>query len=333
MVSKKIKVSTIGVGHLGAIHCKLLAENNEIEFAGVYDKSEQHCIKIADQYKVNCFSKLEDAINYSDALIIAAPTIHNKEIATEVIKNGKHCFIEKPVCSNSKEANDLLQLAKNYNKVKIQIGHIERFNPAILEAKKYNLNPLFIEAHRLSQFKPRSTDVSVVYDLMIHDIDLVLWLTNSDIKQISANGVSVITDTIDVANARIEFENGMVANLTASRLSAKSMRKFRIFQNDGYYSLDFAKGELELFRIIDNNTSSIKKENIIPTQLLGDLPKLKDKSIIYEMPEVNKINAMAEEQNIFFGSILENNEVGCSLADGIKALQVADKINEMIMQN
>ena len=326
----KLNVSVIGVGHLGAIHCKLLANNQAINFVGVYDENNERKKLIAEQFNVISFENYSNAITNSDAIIISVPTNFHKYFAEKTILEQKHCFIEKPVCSNLNEAKSLFELSNKYPQIKIQIGHIERFNPAMLSAKKYDLNPLFIEAHRLSQFKPRSTDVSVVYDLMIHDIDLVLLLSDSKPTKIFANGIAVITDSIDVANARIEFENGLVANLTASRISTISMRKFRIFQNKSYFSLDLAKGQLEAFKMVDTDSKNDEEKDIVSTKILGELPIFEDKKIVYEVSEVSSINAMAEEQQFFFDSIIEDKDTGCSLYEGIKALEVAESINDMI---
>ena len=326
-----LKISVIGVGHLGAIHCGLLAKNKSVNFIGVYDTDANKKIKQANLHNVNAFDTVDVAIDSADAVIVVVPTIFHKEVAEKILTSGKHCFIEKPVCSNLYEAKKLLELEKRYA-VKIQIGHIERFNPAIISAQKHTLNPSFIEAHRLSQFRPRSVDVSVIHDLMIHDIDLSLWLANgSRVESIDANGVSIITDTIDLASARIKFENGMVANLTASRISAKPMRKFRIFQKHSYFSLDLASGKVEAFRIIDNITDNSTTEISVPTEMLGEIPALKDKKIVYEMLEIPSINAMAIEQQSFIDSIIHNKLVACSLLEGVNALEIAERINELVM--
>ncbi len=329
---RKIKISVIGLGHIGSIHCKLLAKNKSIDFVGVYDADIKRKYEVAAEYKVKYFADISDTILNSDAVIIATPTIYHKEIAKKVISAGKHCFIEKPVCSNTKEAEELLRLSARNHNLKIQVGHIERLNPAVLSAKRYNLNPLFIEAHRLSEFRARSTDISVVYDLMIHDIDLVLFLTNSKLKSISASGVSIITDSIDLANARLEFENGLVANLTASRVSVKPMRKFRIFQKDAYLSLDLIRYNLEVFKILECQGMDITSDNLLPTQKLIDLPTIEDKKIVFENPKITPANPMEIQQSNFITSIIGQPIITCTLYEGVEALKVAERINEMIIK-
>jgi predicted dehydrogenase len=322
----KLKISIIGTGHLGSIHCKLLAQNSGVDFIGVYDVDIKKSSEIGKLYNISIFNSLKEIIDNSDAVILVAPTIYHYDIAKQIMEAGKHCFIEKPVCSNLKDACKLLELEKKNNNLKIQIGHIERFNSAVKEISKYNVSPQFIEAHRLSQFNSRATDVSVIHDLMIHDIDLSLFLINSKIKDIDANGVSIITNKIDLANARIKFENGVVANLTASRVSAKSMRKFRIFQKYGYFSLDLMKGETEIFKIVDDSNSSM-------TNLLGSIPELEGKNIVYEKPKISKINAMADEQQSFIDSIINDRVVKCTLQEGLKALEIAEIISNLIENN
>ena len=327
---KKIRISVVGLGHIGKIHCKLLAKNKSVDFVGVYDIDIKRKYTIAAEYKVKYFADISDTILNSDAVIIATSTIHHKEIAKKVILAGKHCFIEKPVCSNVKEAEELLRLSARHHNLKIQVGHIERLNPAILSAKRYNLNPVFIEAHRLTEFQARSTDISVVNDLMIHDIDLVLFLTNSKVKNIYASGVSIITDSIDLANARLELENGLIANLTASRISTKSERKFRIFQKDTYLSLNLKEYNLEIFKMIDCKGMDITADNLLPTQKLIDLPTIEDKKIVFETPKITKANSMEIEQSNFISSIIGQPIITCTLYEGVEALKVAERISEII---
>jgi predicted dehydrogenase len=330
-----MKISIIGTGHLGSIHCKLLKTNEHIDFVGLYDANSERANAISQEYNVKSFSNIEETILSSDAVIIVVPTVKHFEIANQCLKNGKHCFIEKPVTSTVNEAKELIEISKQNPKLKIQVGHIERFNPAVKSALQYDLNPMFIEAHRLSQFRPRATDVSVIHDLMIHDIDLVMWLVKSKVKSINANGLSVITNTVDIANARICFENGAVANLTASRISANPLRKIRFFQKFGYISVDLSKPNLDVFRLAkegENNT------NAIPASMLGAIDNLSelgipDINIVFEKPEIIPTNAMAEEQNSFINSILNNTNPLVTLEQATVALEVAEEIVKQIQNN
>jgi predicted dehydrogenase len=334
---KQLKISLIGIGHLGKIHCKLLTENqhiknNSAQFVGVYDVNTLSAIQIAQQYNINYFNNIDDAISAADAIFIVAPTSFHYEIAKKCLEYGKHCFIEKPVAASIEEAKLLIHTSKQNPNLIIQVGHIERFNPAITAALQYNISPIFIEAHRLSQFRARATDVSVIHDLMIHDIDLILWLVNSPIKNIDANGVAVITNTIDIANARLNFENGTVANITASRISAKPMRKIRMFQNKCYISIDLAKSELDIFRMEDDNGEN--HPNAIPAAMLGEIDGLYDNScIILEKPEIIPANAMANEQDAFIESILNETPPLINIVQATKALEVAEEIGKIINNN
>ena len=380
-----MKISIIGTGHLGKIHCKLLSENNllttnkQVEFIGLYDANTERASVIAREYKVKNFATVEETILASDAVIIVVPTVNHFEIAKQCLENGKHCFIEKPVTSTVAEANELLKIAKQNPKLKVQVGHIERFNPAIKAALNHtfpsrhcersvaihktekidchaeaarndggekdsdivnnssNFQPMFIEAHRLSQFRPRATDVSVIHDLMIHDIDLVLWLVKSKIKSISANGLSVITNTVDIANARICFENGAVANLTASRISANPLRKIRFFQKFCYISVDLSKPDLDIFRLAKEGENN---PNAITASMLGAIDNLDELdnanifknniNIVFEKPKIIPTNAIAEEQNTFITSILDNTEPLVTLEQATAALEVAEEIMKQV---
>ena len=327
-MEKKLKVSVIGIGHLGNFHCKVLRANQDVEFAGVYDILPERTQKGAEDYLCTGFSSLAECINNSDALIIAVPTSVHFEVAKECIDKQKHCFIEKPITEKVDEANKLIQLAEE-NKIKIQVGHIERFNPAFTSLHEFNIQPLFIEAHRLGQFKPRARDVSVIHDLMIHDIDIVLQLINSKIKKIDANGVSVLSETTDIANARITFENGAVANLTASRISANQMRKMRIFQKDAYISIDFLDHSAEVFNIIDSDKTHSAK---LATMLGSIDSNNTNRSIYYIKPEIIKTNAIEEEQKAFFDSILNNKKTAVDATAATNALEVAEYILKEIAE-
>ena len=322
-----LKVSVIGVGHLGAIHAKLWKQLDNIEFVGIYDANEERAKKVAEEQNCKYFTSLDEIIQASDAITISASTTSHYEIAKKCLEQNKHCFIEKPITSTYKEAQELIALAKE-KKALIQVGHVERFNPAIAALKSYSLNPLFIEAHRLSQFKPRATDVSVIHDLMIHDVDIVLSLVKSPVTSIDASGVAVLTDTIDIANARLKFENGAVVNLTASRISQQNMRKMRMFQNKAYISIDFGKGETQVFKIQDENEP---KHDVDIAYMLGAIDTgTKNVSIIFEQPKVPEINAIDEEHRAFVRSIELNEPIAVSAEDAAEALRIVDLISEQI---
>ncbi len=329
-MKNKLKVSVIGVGHLGLIHTKLLKQSKYAQLAGVYDTDTRKTQNVADEFNCKAFKKIEEAIDASDAVIIATPTCTHFEIAKKCIDQSLHCFIEKPITATFRQASKLIQLAKE-KKVLIQVGHVERFNPALKAIMKYKPEPLFIESHRLSQFKPRAIDVSVVSDLMIHDIDIVLWLVKSKLSKVYANGVAVLTNTIDIANARLEFENGTVVNLTASRISAKPTRKMRIFQRQTYFSLDFANQSVEIYRIanIDEIGNTAK-----PAFMLGSIGAApRNVTIVYETPEVEETNAIFEEHNSFFRAILYGEQIPISAVEASKALKVSEIIEKKIKKS
>lgn len=322
----KLKVSVIGVGHLGSIHAKLWKQHERAELVGVYDVNTESAAIKAQELNVPLFDSIDYAIAESDAITIAVPTSEHFDVAMQCLQQNKHVLIEKPITHTYQQALTLIEEAKKRNLI-IQVGHVERFNPALVAANEYNLHPLFIETHRLSQFRPRATDVSVIHDLMIHDIDIVLWLAQSSAKSISANGVAVLTETPDLANARVEFENGCVANFTASRISAAPMRKMRIFQKNAYLSLDFAKPSIEVYRLADND----EKSSGVPAMMLGQIEQgTKQKNIVYEQPTVVQSNAIAEEQKSFIASVLDNAPVSVTATDAAEALRIAEEITRII---
>lgn len=323
----KIKVGVIGTGHLGRIHAKLWNENTNAELVGIFDANPDRNIEISNEFNIKAFDSINTLIDSCDALTIAVPTSIHHEIAKICIEKGKHCLIEKPITENFAQAVELIENAKN-NNLLIQVGHVERFNPVIAAIREYQINPMFIEAHRLSQFKPRATDVSVIHDLMIHDIDILLWLIKSEVSDIDANGVGVLTDTIDIANARIKFRNGAVANITASRISANPMRKMRIFQKNAYISLDFGNQNVEIFRLGEDAPENAMA---IPTTMLGDIDEaLRNKNIIYEKPVVPKLNAIAEEQNAFIDAINNKIPVAVGAYEASQALKIAEEIQNLV---
>lgn len=329
-MNTKINVSVIGSGHLGRMHIKNLKEiereSDYVKLSGVYDIDSEKVNSVSSEFDVAAFDSFDELLNNSNAIIIVTPTSTHYEIASKAIEQNKNIFIEKPVTDDINDAHKLLEVSKG-KEVKIQVGHIERFNPALLSLEKYNLSPLFIETHRLAQFNPRGTDVSVVQDLMIHDIDVILNIVKSGVQSIHANGVAIITDKIDIANVRIKFDNGCVANITSSRISQNKMRKMRIFQRNAYISIDFLKNSSEVFRLVDSESS----ESINPVFSLGTLKRdEKDFNIVYEQPPIEEINPMKYELNKFIDCIITGTEPVVQLEDGIQALEVATRINEEI---
>lgn len=325
----KLNIGVIGTGHLGKIHTKLWSLNDNVNLKGIYDPNVETSKIVAEEFNCISFSSLEEMCNEVDAVTISSPTSFHFENAEYCIKKGVHCLIEKPITSTYEEAVKLIELAKEFG-VKLQVGHVERFNPAIAAAKKFNIVPRFVETHRLSQFKPRAIDVSVIHDLMIHDLDILLWMMDSKVKSIDANGVNILTDTTDIANARITFENGAVANITASRISAKPMRKMRIFQKDMYLSIDFGVPEVEAFRIMPEGDMP---EAGVPAAMLGTLNAgVQNKNIYYHKPEINSTNAIAEEQNAFAQAVTEGNPIPVRAEDAAEALRIAEIIEQKIRE-
>ena len=316
-----LNVGVIGVGHLGSLHAKMYSQIASVKFVGVYDTDPQRAEKLAAEFGIKAFSTLDDLLSQVDAVSIATATQSHYDVAMQVIKRGVHLLIEKPITATIEQAKAVTERAETKG-LKLQVGHIERFNPAILALEPYNITPLFIESHRLAQFNPRGSDVAVVLDLMIHGIDLILSLVKSKVTRIDANGIAVISGTPDIANARLQFENGCVANVTASRISQNKMRKMRLFQRDAYISIDFAQGLAEVFRLVDEETPNLK-----PTMMLGKIDQGKHKRIIvYEQPEVKEVNALKYELERFVESVQKNTETPVTGHDGLHALEVAQEI-------
>ncbi len=319
MSTKLIKIGVFGAGHLGKIHLKLLNESKKFSLVGFYDVNPEYSMKIEKQFGYKYFNDSNLLIESSEALAIITPTQFHHEIAIKCLKKNKHIFIEKPIAQNVNEADEIVRLSKE-KKVIGQVGHVERFNPAFNSIKKIIENPMFIESHRLSEFNPRGTDVSVVLDLMIHDIDIVLSLISSEVKNISSSGVSVISDSPDIANARIEFCNGAVANLTASRISLKNMRKLRFFQKETYISVDLFNKKVEVVKMID------APRELDQYSLTLENAEGKKKQILFKNPEIMNYNAIQIELENFANSINDNKEPIVTLEDATKALKVAHSI-------
>lgn len=324
---KKVKVSVIGVGHLGKIHSKLWKTIDGAELIGVFDTNSKVAQEVAKDLNCIAFKSLYEVIANSQAVTISSVTKSHFSIAKKMIENQIHTFIEKPITSNYSESKKLLEIASK-NNVLIQVGHVERFNPALQALKEHSLKPLFIEVHRLSQFKTRATDVSVIYDLMIHDIDIILWLVKSKVKKIEANGVAIITETPDIANARIMFENGTIANLTASRISASPMRKLRIFQRDAYFSIDLGNQQVDVFKLMDGKPDPEKYP--LAVNLGSILETDNPKNIVYQKPDVPKLNAIQEEQKSFINSIINKQPIAVTASEAAEAVRIAEVITKKI---
>lgn len=314
-----LKAGVLGAGHLGKIHLKLLKQSKKFELIGFYDPIKENAIKVAQEFGYKMFDSIDELIDSVDVVNIVTPTLNHHDCAINAIKKGKHIFIEKPITKTVQEAEEIRDLIKK-NHVRGQVGHVERFNPAFTAVKDKIENPMFIESHRLAEFNPRGTDVPVVLDLMIHDIDIILSVVKSKIKNIHASGVSVISETPDIANARLEFENGCVANLTASRISMKNMRKSRFFQKDAYISVDFLDKKCELVKMQDvpNNPDEF-------AMILQNAEGIK-KQIYFENPTVTNNNAILDELESFADAINSNTTPIVSLHEGTEALRVAQQI-------
>ena len=314
-----LKVGVLGAGHLGKIHLKLLQQSSKYDLVGFYDENLENGKKITEEFGYKQFNTIATLIHAVDVIDIVTPTLSHYKCAKVAIKSGKHVFIEKPISNTVAEAEEIIALAKEYN-VKGQVGHVERFNPAFIATKDMIDNPMFIECHRLAEFNPRGTDVPVVLDLMIHDIDAILSVVHSKVKKINASGVSVISDTPDIANARIEFENGCVANLTSSRISMKNMRKSRFFQKDAYISVDFLDKICEVVKMKDAPETPGDFDMI-----LQNAEGVK-KQIYFANPEVAPNNAILDELETFADAINSNTTPIVTLEQGTEALRVAYQI-------
>jgi len=314
-----LKVGVLGAGHLGKIHLKLLKQSSKYQLIGFYDPDKNNAVKVATEFGYKIFDTISELIAHVDVVDIVTPTLSHFDCAVEAINAGKYIFVEKPITTTIRQAKLLQNLLKEKD-LKGQVGHVERFNPAFKAAKDAINNPMFIETHRLAEFNPRGTDVPVVLDLMIHDIDIILSVVKSKIKHISASGVAVISDTPDIANARLEFENGCVANLTASRISLKNMRKTRFFQKDAYISVDFLTKKSEIVKMQD------VPENPDEFAMILQNAEGVKKQIYFENPTIENNNAILEELETFADAINNNTTPIVPFRDGAKALEVAQKI-------
>lgn len=316
-----LKIGVFGVGHLGKFHLNNWKEISGVELVGFYDPNDDIAKEVEEKYGLKRYLNALDLVEHIDAADIVAPTNHHFALCELAIKKGKHVFVEKPLANTIEEGRQILKMTKEAN-VKVQVGHVERFNPAYQAVKNLQLKPMFIEVHRLAQFNPRGTEVSVILDLMIHDIDIILSIVKSDVKHISASGVAVMTDTPDIANVRIEFNNGCVANLTSSRISMKKMRKIRLFQKDAYIGIDFLDKKTEIIKLKQDGDEDAFTFDI-------ETPH-GTKTIAITNPDIKPANAIKDELTAFRDSIVENKPTVVSEIDGYLAMEVAHKILEKI---
>jgi len=314
-----LKIGVLGAGHLGKIHLRLLNRSNKYELIGFYDPNTENAQKVAEEFGYKMFNSVEELIQNVDIVDIVTPTLSHYHCAIQAISNGKHIFLEKPIANTLEEAQEIIELAQKHN-VKGQVGHVERFNPAFKAVKDKINNPMFIETHRLAEFNPRGTDVPVVLDLMIHDIDAILSVVKSEVKNINASGVAVISDSPDIANARVEFENGCVANITSSRISMKNMRKARFFQKDAYISVDYLDKICEVVKMKD------APEVIGNFDMILQNAEGVKRQIYFDNPQITPSNAILDELETFADAINNDTKPIVTLQDGAKALQIALQI-------
>lgn len=318
-----LKAGLVGAGHLGKIHLRLLQQSEKYELIGFHDKDVENGKKLEAELGYKYFENFDELLSQIDMLDIVTPTLYHYDYALKAIEKGLHFFIEKPVTQTLKQAEEILYKCRE-NNIKAQVGHVERYNPAFIATKDFIKDPMFIEIHRLAEFNPRGTDVSVVLDLMIHDLDILLSIVKSKVKNIHASGVCVVSKTPDITNARIEFENGCVANLTTSRISMKAMRKSRFFQKDAYISVDFLEKKAEVIRMKE------APENPSDFDMIIENAEGEKSQILFEYPNIQPNNAILDELESFSNAINENREVEVSLEDGTEALKVALEIMKLI---
>ncbi len=312
-----LKIGVFGVGHLGKFHLNNWIAQEDVQVVGFFDPNDENASAVEAQYKLKRFTSVEALLSQIDAADIVAPTNFHFDLCVAALKAGKHIFVEKPLADTMAEAKTLIDLAKE-NNLKFQVGHVERFNPAFLAVQQLKMQPMFIEVHRLAQFNPRGTEVSVVLDLMIHDIDIILNVVKSTVKHISASGVAVMTDTPDICNARLEFDNGCVANLTCSRISMKKMRKIRFFQKDAYIGVDFLEKKAEVIKLKDGEDA-----NTFDFDIETNNGK---KTISIASPKVADGNAILMELTAFKNAIMYNTETAVTVYDGYMAMDIAHQI-------
>lgn len=318
-----IKIGLLGAGHLGKIHLGLLQKIPEFELIGFFDPNNENAQNIVEKYAIPRFDTAEQLMHACDAIDIVTPTPQHASCALEAIALGKHVFVEKPLAAHSKEAIEMVQALRK-TKLKGQVGHVERFNPAFVSIQNIELNPMFIEAHRLAQFNPRGTDVSVVHDLMVHDLDIILSIVRHEVSEVRASGVAVVSKTPDIANARIAFANGCVANVTASRLSFKYLRKTRLFQPDAYIGIDFLEKQAEIVRLTHHvPDGAISVPLALPN---NENDRQMPRHIVFEKPQAPDLNAIETELRLFAESIEQDKPEAVPFEDGLRTLQLVEQI-------
>lgn len=323
-MKNQCRVGVIGVGHLGSIHARLLQEIDIAQLAGVYDVEALKCRTLAEELKISAFENPEQLLRNVDVAVIAASTRAHYDLALQAVSAGVHLFIEKPLADTPDRAREILQRSADAG-LKLGVGHIERFNRAVRSLEGILVDPRFIEAHRLAAFTLRGADVAVIHDLMIHDLDLILHWVKSPVQRLDASGVAIISDTPDIANARIRFENGCVANVTASRISRNKMRKMRLFQQDAYLSLDFIEGKAEIFKLAG------PADEGVPALELGQIEKARQpRRIIYLQPSAPQANALKLELEMFLAAVMNDRDVPVSGEDGVRVLELAQEIYKQI---
>ena len=312
-----LRIGVFGVGHLGKFHLTNWKEIKDVELTGFYDPDDSAAAAVAEKFGLTRYADPLDLVNACDAIDVVAPTNYHYELCATAIRRGRHVFVEKPLAYTMDEARQLVKLVKEMN-IKFQVGHVERFNPAYLATAGLHLNPVFIEVHRLAQFNPRGTEVSVILDLMIHDIDIILSMVKSEVKSISASGVAVMTDTPDIASVRIEFDNGCVANLTSSRISMKKMRKVRVFQKDAYIGIDFLNKKTEVIKLQDETDHNVFAFDIETSH--------GKRTIAVSNPPIPEVNAIKMELEAFRDAVVNNTPTPVSVVDGYRAMDIAHQI-------
>lgn len=323
---EKVRVGVVGVGHLGDHHARIFSQVSEAELVGINDIDQEKGERVAQRYGTKHFENLDDLLKVADAISLVVPTTSHYSLAKKILERKKDLLIEKPITETVEQAEELIKLAEQKNLI-LQVGHIERFNPAFKAIEKHQLKPKFIESHRLAQFDPRGTDVAVILDLMIHDIDLILSLVKSRITRIEAVGVPVVAQSEDICNARLSFENGCVANITASRISARVLRKMRLFQKDSYISLDFLQKSVEIYKLVEANR--IPQEEKEKKTVVGNIPVEKvGKTIIYQRPKICDQDMLTSEIKSFLNAVGTRTSPQVTGEDGKKALEVALKVKE-----
>ncbi len=321
-----VKIGVVGAGHLGRYHIDNFKALEGVSLVGFYEKDKKRAAQISWEHKVRSFEDLESLLKRCDGVSIVVPTHSHYEIARQAIKNNVHIFCEKPFMETLSEADEIIAQAREHGLI-LQIGHIERFNPALALIKTLEAQPLFIESHRIAEFNPRGIDVAVILDLMIHDIDIILSLVKSPVATIHTTGSPVLTETIDIANARIEFENGCVANVTASRVSQKQMRKLRIFQKDEYISIDFLRGESEIYSLFADKRVFKTQTKPVAEFEVQDGERRK---IYYQKFRAEDTNAMRDELAAFVHCIRDKKHPPVTGEDGRRALKIALEIEKQI---